>query len=103
MDNEKQQAEHLGSSDCSSGIVAKLRYLSAVLGEDGEPNAVMAEAARMLEFLFDQMQMHSLKMNGQHSYRFRSGWPMTHCVGPNAEEAIRAALREVDEQTGRIE
>jgi len=41
--------EHLGSSDCSSGIVAKLRYLSAVLGEDGEPNSVMAEAADRIE------------------------------------------------------
>ncbi len=41
--------EHLGSSDCSSGIVAKLRYLSAVLGEDGEPNAVIAEAADRIE------------------------------------------------------
>ena len=100
---EKDTNQHLGSSDCSSGIVAKLRYLSAVLGEDGEPNAVMAEAADMLEFFFDEMQMRSAKMDGQHSYRFRSGWPWTHCIGPNAEEAIRAAMREVDEQTGRIE
>jgi len=41
--------EHLGSSDCSSGIVAKLRYLSAVLAEDGEPNSVIAEAANRIE------------------------------------------------------
>ena len=54
------------------------------------------EAADMLEFFFGQMQMHSPDMGGQHSYRFRSGgWPMTHCKGPNAEDAVRAAMREI--------
>lgn len=54
------------------------------------------EAADMLEFFFGQMQMHSPKMNGQQSYRFRgSGWPMTHCVGPNAEDAVRSAIQEI--------
>lgn len=54
------------------------------------------EAADMLQFFFGQLQMHSPKMNGQHSYRFRgSGWPMTHCRGPNAEDAVRAAVQEV--------
>lgn len=54
------------------------------------------EAADMLEFFFGQMQMHSPKMDGRHSYRFRgSGWPMTHCVGPNAEDAVKAALNEI--------
>lgn len=55
----------------------------------------MEEAADMLEFFFSMMQMHSPKMNGQHSYRFRGGWPMTHCVGPSAEEAVKAAIAEV--------
>jgi hypothetical protein len=42
------------------------------------------------------MQMHSPKMNGQHSYRFRSGgWPMTHCVGPSEEDAVRSATQEI--------
>jgi hypothetical protein len=42
------------------------------------------------------MQMHSPKMDGQHSYRFRGGgWPMTHCVGPNAEDAVKSALQEI--------
>ena len=96
--------EHLGSSDCSSGgrVVAQLRYLSAVLAEDGEPNAVMADAANILEFLFGEMQMWSPKMNGSHRWSFRGGWPWTHCIGRTPEEAIRAAMREVDEQTGRI-
>ena len=52
-------------------------------------------ANEMLEFFFGQMQMHSPKMNGQHSYRFRGGWPMTHCVGPNAEAAVKAAIQEI--------
>jgi len=53
-------------------------------------------AEDMLNFLKGQLQMHSPKMNGQHSYRFRSsGWPMTHCKGPNVEEAIRNAILEI--------
>jgi hypothetical protein len=53
-------------------------------------------AADMLEFFFNQMQMHSPDMGGQHSYRFRSGgWPMTHCKGPSAEQAVVAAIEEV--------
>ena len=55
------------------------------------------EAADMLEFFFAQMQMHSPDMGGQHSYRFRSGgWPMTHCKGPNAEEAVLSAIKEIE-------
>jgi hypothetical protein len=61
-----------------------------------QEDRLMQEAADMLEFFFGQMQMHSPKMDGQHSYRFRgSGWPMTHCVGPNAEDAVKAALQEI--------
>ena len=55
---------------------------------------LMQDAADMLDFFFGQMQMHSPKMDGQHRYRFRDGWPMTHCVGPNAEDAVRAAVEE---------
>ena len=59
------------------------------------------EAAAMLEFFFGQMQMHSADMGGQHSYRFRSsGWPMTHCKGPSAEDAVRAAMQEIMRNNG---
>lgn len=55
-----------------------------------------SEAADMLEFLLGQMKITSADMGGNHSYRFIStGWPMTHCKGPNAEEAIRAVLTEI--------
>lgn len=54
------------------------------------------EAADMLQFFFGQMQMHNPDMGGNHSYRFRSsGWPMTHCKGPNAESAVRSAIQEI--------
>lgn len=72
------------------GIVMRLRNYDAC--HDGDVD----EAADMLEFFFGQMQMHSPDMGGQHSYRFRSGgWPMTHCKGPNAEDAVKAALQEI--------
>jgi len=72
------------------GIVMRLRNYDEC--HDGDVD----EAADMLEFFFGQMQMHSPDMGGQHSYRFRSGgWPMTHCKGPNAEDAVRSAILEI--------
>jgi len=54
------------------------------------------DAADMLEFFLSQMHSSSIQMNGQHRHTFRSsGWPMTHCIGPNAEEAARAAVKEI--------
>ena len=73
------------SDDSFTDIVSKLRDFGGY--ED--------RAADMLEFFFGQMQMHSPKMNGQHSYRFRGGWPMTHCIGPDKESAVLAAIEEV--------
>lgn len=77
------------------GIVMRLRDYESC--HDGD----IDEAADMLEFFFCQMQMqmHSPTMDGQHSYRFRSGgWPMTHCRGPNADVAVKAAIQEVKRQ-----
>ena len=54
------------------------------------------KAADMLEFLLGQFQMHSPKMNGQHTWRFRPGWPMIDAIGRTPEEAIRAAMVEVE-------
>lgn len=67
-------------------------------------------AADMLEFVFGQMQMHSPKMDGISSYRFRNGWPMTCAKGRWPEEAIIAAMAEVrlnvklssDESDGKV-
>ena len=51
----------------------------------------------LVEFFYGQMYMTSPKMNGQHTYRFRSGgWPMTHCIGPTAEAAVEAAMKEIE-------
>jgi len=72
------------------GIVMRLRDYAEC--HDGDVD----EAADMLEFFLNQMQAHDVKMNGQHRYRFVSGgWPMTHCVGPNAEDAVKSAIREI--------
>lgn len=97
---ERQSSRGCGEKIMSSGngmpatrvhdIVTRLRNYDEC--HDGDVD----EAADMLEFFFGQMQMHSAKMDGQHSYRFRSGgWPMTHCVGPNAEDAVKSAIREI--------
>lgn len=72
-------------------------------GPHDNPNAwpdLYRDAADLLEFFFGQLQMHSPRMDGQHSYRFRGGWPMTHCVGPDPEVAVASALREMN--TGSI-
>ena len=58
------------------------------------------DAADILEFIFEQLQSHSIKMDGQHSYRLRGGWPMTHAKGLTPEIAILNAMKEV-EKNGR--
>jgi len=72
-------------------------YEMATVRVHSQKDRLMLEAAEMLQFFFGQMQMCSPKMDGQHSYRFKSGgWPMTHCKGPNAMEAVQAAVDEIE-------
>ena len=52
------------------------------------------EAADLLEFLLSRFQSHSLQMNGQHSWRFRTDWPWKYATGPTIEEALKAAMAE---------
>jgi hypothetical protein len=57
----------------------------------------------ILEFLLNQFQSHSLKMNGQHSYRFMNdGFPMNRAKGPSARDAIIVAMREQEESTRKF-
>jgi len=67
-------------------------YLRVIEKQRQEIERLQAELA----FLHSQFQLHSPKMDGQHSWRFRnSGWPMTHAKGPTVEAAIQAAMAEV--------
>jgi hypothetical protein len=92
--------DFIGTGDTASGGTEEKRFYELV----GEFEAEIQEASDMLEFFFGQMQMHSPDMEGQHSYRFRSGgWPMTHCKGPNAEEAVKAAINEIKKQGEKSE
>lgn len=68
---------------------------------DAELNGMvfeLIERLEMLEFLLGNFQMHSPKMNSEHSWRFRGGWPMTHAIGPDPETAIRRAMAEVERE-----
>jgi len=77
-----------------NGLARRMDFHQSV--KEDEAERLMEDAADMLEFFFGQLQMHSPKMTGQHSYRFKSGgWPMTHCIGPNAEEAVLNAISEI--------
>ena len=74
----------------SDSIVDRLRNYDTC--HDGDVDI----AADLLEFFLSQMQATSVYMNGQHVWRLRSsGWPMTHCVGPTAEQAALNAVAEI--------
>ena len=45
----------------------------------------------ILEFLLSNFQMHSPKMNGQHSWTFKN-YDMKNLVGPSARDAIIACM-----------
>lgn len=77
-------------------IVERLRELVPRNTTPSVYGIALDEAADLLEAFFEQMQLHSPQMNGQHSWRLRgSGWPMTHCKGPTREDAMRAMVAEI--------
>jgi hypothetical protein len=48
----------------------------------------------ILEFLLNQFQGHSLKMNGESDWVFMNGgFPMNHAKGRSARDAVIAAMR----------
>ena len=54
---------------------------------------------KRLKFLMGQFQLHSPKMDGQHSYRFNnSGWPAWEMRGPSLEIAIDNAINAVERE-----
>ena len=60
------------------------------------------EAADLLEFLLSRFESHSMQMNGQHSYRFTTGWPWKHAKGPTIEAALKAAIAEQKRGMGEM-
>jgi hypothetical protein len=40
-------------------------------------------------------------MDGTCKYRFMNGWPMTHCVGSSAIDAVKNAIAEVEREDKR--
>jgi hypothetical protein len=83
-----------GETERGFDIVEQLRR------RDMRPGCDIDQAADMLEFLLSQFQITDCKMDGNHGWRFRHGWPMTHCQGQTIEQAIRAAMAE--QERGRI-
>jgi hypothetical protein len=59
------------------------------------------EAKIMVQFFINQMQSHSPRMDGTCKYRFMNGWPMTHCVGSSAIDAVKNAIAEVEREDKR--
>ena len=56
----------------------------------------------ILEFLLAKFQMHSPKMNGQHSWRFMS-YDMKNPVGRSAKDAVIACMREQAKRITELE
>ena len=50
----------------------------------------------ILEFLLNQFQMHSPKMNGQHSWRFMNDYCMGKAVGRSAKDAVIACMKKLE-------
>lgn len=48
----------------------------------------LIDAANVLDFVFNQMQSHSLHIDGTASYRFVGGWPLSSVRARSAEEAL---------------
>jgi hypothetical protein len=57
----------------------------------------------ILEFLLERFQMHSPKMNGQHSWRFINDYCMGKAVGRSAKDAVIACMREQAKEISELE
>lgn len=94
-------------------VKAMWQLASDIQSDDGVANAAIGEAAmrieelsekeRMLDFLLRQFYMNSPKMDGQHRWNFRYGWPWTHAKGSTIEEAVRNAMAEVEREKAEHE
>lgn len=74
--NEHLLEDTVGPSDMENSMRTETHDIVAKLRDrDYCDYGDVDDAADMLEFLLDQLQMHSPKMDGNHSYRFRNGWP----------------------------
>ena len=57
----------------------------------------------ILEFLLDRFQMHSPKMNGQHSWRFMNDYLMGKAIGRSAKEAVIACMKKQTKENVELE
>jgi hypothetical protein len=59
-----------------------------------EPMTEQPSDTEILEFLLNQFQAHSLKMNGESDWVFiNTGFPMSRAKGKSARDAVIAAMR----------
>jgi hypothetical protein len=59
-----------------------------------EPMTEQPSDTEILEFLLNQFQAHSLKMNGESDWVFiNTGFPMSRAKGRTARDAVIAAMR----------
>ena len=59
-----------------------------------EPMTEQPSDTEILEFLLNQFQAHSLKMNGESDWVFmNSGFPMNRAKGKSARDAVITAMR----------
>ena len=57
----------------------------------------------ILEFLLERFQMHSPKMNGQHSWRFMNDYFMGKAIGRSAKDAVIACIKEQAKTNAKLE
>ena len=56
---------------------------------------------KRLQLLCSNFQMNSPRMDGSHTWRFRSGWPINHMKGHSLENAIDNAIAEVEREASQ--
>lgn len=76
------------------GIVERLRNYDDC--HDGD----IDEAADMIEFLLGSLQSHSPKMDGQRSWMWHAGWPLSSVRASTAEEAVKQAIELIKSEPG---
>lgn len=93
---KKYTSGPFGGGSLSESTMNSIRDFYEVINTISDLQDSIKEKDKMLEFFFDQMKVWSPSMIGKNAYTFKCGWPMTHCVGPTREDAVKNAMKEVE-------
>ena len=90
-------AIHVASGRNLGWSVSLERLGEIIAVEYAEPMAELKRLKKENTFLKSFLKIHSSNRNGQHAWKWTNAWPMDAVRGANVDEAVRHAIKVMDE------